>query len=91
MEGISRRKFLSQAGGGVAAVGAMSTFGRLGMSRTANDGVLARAEVKAEPHDGPLVVHIPDPRSDEVRLMFGTEERVRRDSALVRLLVSAAR
>ena len=39
---------------------------------------------------GPLIVHIPDPRSGEIHLMFGTREVVRRDSALVARLVREA-
>ncbi len=39
---------------------------------------------------GPLVVHIPDPRSGEIHLMFGTREVVRKDSALVARLVREA-
>lgn len=92
MEAISRRKFLRQAGGGVAAVGAVSALGGLRMPRSGKDeeGRLSE-DVEVEPHDGPLVVEIPDPRSDEVHLMFGTEERVRHDSSLVRRLVRASR
>ena len=39
---------------------------------------------------GPLVVHIPDPRTGEIHLMVGTREVVRTDPALVARLVRDA-
>jgi hypothetical protein len=50
------------------------------------DGVAAPAGRAA---DGPLVVHVPDPRSGEVHLLFGTREVVQHDRALVARLVRA--
>ena len=52
-----------------------------------NDGVAAAAGRAAT---GPMVVHIPDPRTGDVHVMFGTREVVRRDRALVARLVRAA-
>ena len=39
---------------------------------------------------GPLVVHIPDPRTGEIHFMAGTREVVRTDSALVARLIHDA-
>jgi hypothetical protein len=62
--------------------------GRTSTSRKAaavhKSGVAAPAGRAAT---GPLVVHIPDPASGEVRLMVGTREVVRSDRALVAKLV----
>jgi hypothetical protein len=94
MESITRRTFLKRGGTGVAAAGifaAIPSFpGLLASRRPAtvhNAGVAAPA---GRPATGPLVVHIPDPRSGEVHLMVGTREVVRRDSALVARLLRAA-
>ncbi|MGD0284922.1 MAG: twin-arginine translocation signal domain-containing protein [Acidimicrobiales bacterium] len=95
MESITRRSFLKRGGTGVAAAGvfaAVPSFPGLALAsrRPAtvhNDGVAAPAGRAAT---GPLVVHIPDPRSGEVHLMVGTREVVTRDSALVARLLRAA-
>ncbi|MGO9196727.1 MAG: twin-arginine translocation signal domain-containing protein [Acidimicrobiales bacterium] len=95
MQAISRRTFLRQTGTSAGAVGALSAFSRLpGMRRprlapTVHDQGVAKAV--GRPNDGPLVVHIPDPRSGQVHLMFGTREVVHHDPALVARLVHAAR
>lgn len=95
MAGMSRRMLLKRGGAGAAAaafVAAIPAFpGRAWASRKAaavhNDGVGASAGRAA---DGPLVVHIPDPRTGEVHLMVGTREVVRTDRALVARLVREA-
>jgi len=95
MASISRRTFLKRGGSGAAAAGflvAAPAFpGRLWVSRRPvtihRDGVAAPAGRAAT---GPLVVHIPDPRTGEVHLMVGTREVVRRDPALVARLVREA-
>jgi hypothetical protein len=95
MESITRRTFLKRGGTGVAAAGvfaAVPSFSGLALAsrRPAtvhNDGVTAPAGRAAT---GPLVVHIPDPRSGEVHLMVGTREVVTRDSTLVARLLRAA-
>jgi len=87
--------FLKQGGAGVAAAGFLAAIpslpSRAWASRRAAtvhaNGVAAPAGRAAT---GPLVVHIPDPRSGEVHLMVGTREVVRRDSALVARLVREA-
>ncbi len=95
MSSISRRMFLKQSGSGVAAAGVLAAIpalpGRVRAPRKAatvhTSGVAAPAGRAAT---GPLVLHIPDPRSGEIHLMFGTHEVVRRDSALVARLVREA-
>jgi len=95
MQSISRRTFLKRGGTGVAAAGLFAAVpslpGRVLWSRRQaavhSAGVAAAA---GRPGTGPLVVHIPDPRSGEVHLMVGTREVVRRDCALVARLVRAA-
>ncbi len=95
MASISRRTFLKQSGSGVAAAGLAAAVpslpGRVQASRKPaaihSRGVAAPAGRAAT---GPLVVHIPDPRSGEVHLMVGTREVVRKDPALVARLVREA-
>jgi hypothetical protein len=92
---ISRRMFLKQGGTGVAAAGFLAAIpslpGRAWASRkpaAIHSRGVAAPEGRAA--TGPIVVHIPDPRSGEVHLMVGTREVVRRDSALVARLVREA-
>jgi hypothetical protein len=95
MASFSRRTFLVRGGTGAAAVAFLAAIpafpGRAWASvRPAtvhNDGVAAAAGRAAT---GPMVVHIPDPRTGDVHVMFGTREVVRRDRALVARLVRAA-
>ena len=95
MASISRRMFLKQSGSGVAAAGVLAALpalpGRVSATRKPATvharGVAAPAGRAAT---GPLVVHIPDPRSGEIHLMFGTREVVRKDAALVARLVREA-
>ena len=95
MASISRRMFLKQSGSGVAAAGVLAALptlpGRVSATRKPatvhTRGVAAPAGRAAT---GPLVVHIPDPRSGEIHLMFGTREVVRKDAALVARLVREA-
>ncbi len=95
MESISRRTFLKRGGTGIAAAGVFAALpslpGRTLASRrpaTVHAGGVAAPVGRAA--TGPLVVHIPDPRSGEVHLMVGTREVVTRDSALVARLLRAA-
>ena len=95
MAGISRRTLLKRGGAGAAAAGFAAAIpgfpGRARASRKAaavhSDGVAAPAGPAAA---GPLVVHIPDPRTGEIHLMVGTREVVRSDPALVARLVRDA-
>ena len=93
MEKFSRRRFLQQAGTGLAAVSAVSAVSGIPGARSA---LLPTRDVEPEPpnapaHDGPLVVHIPDTRSGRIHLMFGTEEVVHQDPGLVARLIHATR
>jgi hypothetical protein len=95
MASISRRTFLKRGGAGTAAAGFLAAIpafpGRAwasrGPSTVHSAGIAAPAGRAAS---GPLVVHIPDPRTGEVHLMVGTREVVRRDRALVARLVRDA-
>jgi hypothetical protein len=95
MESITRRTFLKRGGTGIAAAGilaAVPAFPKLaaGSQRPATVHSVGVAAPQGRPATGPLVVHIPDPRSGEVHLMVGTREVVTRDSALVARLLRAA-
>lgn len=95
MEKISRRRFLQQSGTGVAAAGAFAALSKFpGVTRVRRKEVVHAAGV-AKPAglstSGPLVVHIPDPHTGQLHVMFGTREVVRHDPALVARLVHAAR
>ncbi|MGA3352547.1 MAG: twin-arginine translocation signal domain-containing protein [Acidimicrobiales bacterium] len=95
MASISRRTFLKRSGSGVAAAGFLATIPSLPPRVMASrkpatvhaNGLAAPAGRAAT---GPLIVHIPDPRSGEVHYMFGTTEVVRRDASLVARLVREA-
>ncbi len=95
MASMSRRTFLKRGGAGAAAAGFLAAIpafpGRAWAARRPatvhNRGVAAPSGRAAT---GPLVVHVPDPRSGEVHLMVGTREVVRRDPALVARLVRDA-
>jgi hypothetical protein len=95
MASISRRTFLKQSGSGVAAAGFLAAIPSLpGRVWAARKPAVLHSSGVAAPRGraatGPLVVHIPDPRSGEVHYMFGTREVVRRDSSLVARLVREA-
>lgn len=93
MESITRRSFLRQGATGASAIGAFATLSRLPgfVSRRRHPAVHDRgvAAPSGTATDGALVVHVPDPRSDEVRFLFGTREIVRRDRELVSRLLKA--
>jgi hypothetical protein len=92
MAGLSRRMLLRRGGAGAVAAGFIAAIpafpGRAEASVKAatvhGDGVAAPAVT------GPLVVHIPDPRTGEIHLMVGDREVVRSDPALVARLVRDA-
>jgi len=92
MASISRRMFLKQGGAGVAAAGFLAAIPSLpGRAWTSRKAAVVHANGIAAPEGraatGPLVVHVPDPRSGEVHFMVGTREVVRHDRALVARLV----
>jgi hypothetical protein len=95
MASISRRTFLKRGGTGAAAAGILAAIpafpGRAWAARrpaAVHDSGVASPTGRAA--TGPIVVHIPDPRTGEVHLMVGTREVVRRDQALVARLVRSA-
>jgi hypothetical protein len=95
MAGISRRTFLKRGGTGAAAAGFLAaipafpgrSWASMRPATVHSEGVAAPAGRAAT---GPIVVHIPDPRTGDVHLMVGTREVVTRDRALVARLVRAA-
>ncbi|MGH9297023.1 MAG: twin-arginine translocation signal domain-containing protein [Acidimicrobiales bacterium] len=94
MESISRRRFLQQSGSGAAALGAVSALAKLpgaGLRKLRNPAVhdAGVGAPRGRAANGPLVVHIPDPRSGQLHLMVGTREVVQHDPALVARLVHA--
>lgn len=98
MASITRRTFLKRSGGTAAAVGALAAAPgwpalrrrSLGPARppVVHDAGVAQPAGRAA--TGPLVVHVADPRTGEVRLLVGTREVLHRDPALVAHLVRAA-
>ena len=95
MASISRRMFLKRGGTGVAAAGLLAAIPPFPRAPGLRAG-RRRSTATASPHpagrgaSGPLVVHIPDPRTGEVHLMVGSREVIRKDSALVARLVREA-
>ena len=91
MAGLSPRMLLRRGGAGAAAAGFIAAFpGRAEASQKAATGHGNVAAPVKPAATGPLVVHIPDPRTGEIHLMAGTREVVRTDSALVARLVRDA-
>jgi len=107
MSDISRRAFLKQGGMGVAAAGALVAVPKVirrgdgvlrsGMGRASGAGTGAASAATpaglpaAESTGHTLLVHVPDARSGEVRVMYGTREVIHHDPDLVARLVRAAR
>jgi hypothetical protein len=104
MSDISRRAFLKQGGVGVAAAGAMVAMPKVlrhgedvlrshshtpGAAAGAAGADAADAGVESTGHT--ILVHVPDARSGEVRVMYGTREVVHHDADLVARLVRATR
>lgn len=96
MEKISRRSFLGRTGTGATALGLVAALPGVPLLRRAigrrqpqshTSGV---ATPSGRPETDALVVHVPDPRSGRLHLMFGTREVVHHDAALVEQLVRAA-
>lgn len=94
MEAISRRTFLRQTGTGAAAAGMVSAVSGLPLRRRSRRTPAVHATGPSEQgrkHDGGLVVHVPDPNSGRVHVMFGTTEVVHDDPSLVAHLVRVAK
>ncbi|HXY43174.1 MAG TPA: twin-arginine translocation signal domain-containing protein [Acidimicrobiales bacterium] len=96
MSEITRRSFLKQSGATAAAAGALvatpkvlrgSTSTKAGKTAAARTTTAAAGEADSKRD---LVVHVPDTRSDEVRLLVGERAVVLHDRALVSRLWRAA-
>jgi anaerobic selenocysteine-containing dehydrogenase len=96
MSDITRRSFLKQSGATAAAAGAVVVTPKVlrsSASKKAKPASPARtttAAARKAKADHNLVVHVPDTRSDEVRLLVGDREVVLHDRALVTRLSRAA-
>ena len=95
MTGMSRRMLLKRGGIGAAAAGFIAVMPALpARAETSQKDASAHSDGAAGPAGpaaaGPLVVHIPDPRTGEIYFMVGTREVVRTDPALVAQLLRDA-
>ncbi len=95
MAGMSRRVLLKRGGIGVAAAGFVAAVPAVpARAETSQKDAAAHTEGVAGSAGpaaaGPLVVHIPDPRTGEIFLMVGNREVVRTDPALVARLLREA-
>jgi anaerobic selenocysteine-containing dehydrogenase len=92
MSDITRRSFLKQSGATAAAAGALVAVPK-GMSRVQSKsaaGTSARAKSAARAKaDRALVVHVPDTRKGELRVMAGDRQVVIHDRDLVARLTRA--
>lgn len=92
MNEISRRGFLKGAqvslvAAGIAAVSPM-TMSTVATAATIKTGSTAsKDDVHALSTTETVVVHIPNPRTGEIRLMVGEKEIIRHDRALVARLI----
>jgi hypothetical protein len=94
MTELSRRTFLARSGASVVTAGLVAAIPTIAGAEVAHD--TSRRQNQAASTDtqgarGPLVVHVPDPRTGEVHFMIGTKEVVHKDSALVARLMRDAR
>ena len=95
MEDMSRRGFLAKTGTGLAAAGMLaaapvSFLKEPKLSIPKSTEVEPTSESVSTSTDT-LVVHIPNPRSGEIRYMMGTQEVVRHDRALVSRILHGAK
>lgn len=97
MSEITRRSFLKQSGTTAAAAGALIATPKMlrsvegkaaGKTAAARTTAAAAAREVAAAHN--IVVHIPDTRRDEARLLVGQREVVLHDRDLVARLARAA-
>ena len=92
MSEISRRGFLKASGGGLVAAGvvaaAPATLLTAASAAPATPKERSTAnDVHAVSTTETVVVHIPNPRSGELRFMVGEREIVRHDRSLVARLI----
>jgi len=90
MNRVTRRVFLRRASLGVAAVGVASTVPRFLRGGSAPVAVPARPLGRVT-QEGPLVAHIRDANTGEIRLMIGSREVTYQNQALAHQLLEAAR
>ena len=92
MSEISRRGFLKSAQAGLVAAGIVAVA-PVTMSAVANAATSKKPQVRSstEAHSFAttenVVIHIPNPRSGEIRIMVGEKEIIRHDRALVARLI----
>jgi hypothetical protein len=97
MTEFSRRAFLARTGAGAATAGLIAVIPSLAAPASAAETSDARERDDAatttdtEHAQGPLVVHVPDPRTGEVHFLIGTREVVHHDRALVARMLREAR
>ena len=97
MTELSRRAFLARTGAGAATAGLIAAIPALAVPAAASERAAATRQPNApvttdtEHAPGPLVVHVPDPRTGEVHFLIGTREIVHHDRALVARMLREAR
>lgn len=95
MTSISRRTFLRRSGAAAATTGLAAALpaspGRVSAPRKRASGHTSGvAAPTGRAASGPLIIHVPDPRTGEIHLMFGSREVVRTDHGLMAQLVRDA-
>jgi len=97
MTELSRRAFLARTGAGAATAGLIAAIPALAVPAAAAEKPkaqareLAPATTDTQHAPGPLVVHVPDPRTGEIHFLIGTKEFVHQDRALVARMLREAR
>ena len=94
MTELSRRAFLARTGAGVMTAGlvaAIPTIASADEKRAESVRPNEAASTDTQGVRGPLVIHVPDPRTGEVHFMIGTKEVVHKDRALIARLMRDAR
>jgi hypothetical protein len=93
MSELSRRSFLKQSGATAAAAGALVVTPKaLSRKPSAKKRAAATSTSRATEKSSKttLVVHVPDTRKDDVRVLIGEREIALHDRALVSRLARAA-
>jgi nitrous oxide reductase len=98
MAEMSRRKFLQHGSLGVAAAAALATVpnaARTALAPSSSRGAAASTAGAATDAElgtsGPVMVHLADARTGEIRLYVGERELTRHDPALAAAIARAAR
>jgi secreted PhoX family phosphatase len=92
MSELSRRGFLKASGGGLVAAGVIaaapvSAITAASAASNSSKQTNTHNDVHAVATTQTVVVHIPNPRSGELRFMVGEKEVVRHDRSLVARLI----